>query len=237
MGRTKEEKVHHIFENISDQYDKMNSIISFRQHIRWRQDAMKRLNVEKGKIALDCCCGTADWTIALSRAVGPEGKVYGLDFSKNMLTVGEEKLKENNISNAELIYGNAMELPFSDETFDYVTIGFGLRNVPDYSRVLQEIYRVLKPGGTIACLETSQPMLIGFKQLYYLYFRFIMPFFGKLIAKRYNEYIWLQESARNFPDAKKLAGLFKEAGFTNVTYKLYFGGVAALHLGKKNGEN
>ncbi|WAA10558.1 demethylmenaquinone methyltransferase [Fervidibacillus albus] len=236
MGKTKEEKVHDVFEHISNKYDRMNSIISFRQHIRWRKDAMKRMRVEKGKKALDCCCGTADWTMALSEAVGPSGKVFGLDFSKNMLAVGERKIKEKGISNTTLLYGNAMDLPFDDNTFDYVTIGFGLRNVPDAEKVLGEMYRVLKPGGVVACLETSQPTIIGFKQIYYFYFRYIMPFFGKLFAKSYEQYSWLQESAREFPNAKKLAAMFQNAGFKDVTYKLYFGGVAALHLGYK-GQN
>ena len=130
MQQTKEEKVHHVFEKIYDNYDKMNSVISFQQHIRWRTDTMKRMNVQKGSKALDVCCGTADWTIALADAVGPNGEVIGLDFSENMLKIGEEKVKH--LKQVKLIHGNAMELPFPDNSFDYVTIGFGLRNVPDY---------------------------------------------------------------------------------------------------------
>ncbi|MCU9613709.1 demethylmenaquinone methyltransferase [Caldibacillus lycopersici] len=236
MVQSKEEKVHHVFENISDKYDKMNSIISFRQHILWRKDTMKRMNVQKGKKALDVCCGTADWTIALSKAVGNEGEVIGLDFSENMLKIGKEKLKSQQIENAKLIHGNAMSLPFEDNTFDYVTIGFGLRNVPDYMQVLREMQRVVKPGGLVTCLETSQPTVIGFKQAYYFYFRFIMPLFGKLFAKSYKEYSWLQESARSFPKAKELASLFEKAGLENVKYHLYFGGVAAVHIGQKSEE-
>lgn len=91
---SKEERVLNVFEKIYSNYDKMNSLISFKQHMRWRKDTMKRMNVQKGKIALDVCCGTADWTIALAEAVGEEGKVYGLDFSKNMLKIGEQKIKE-----------------------------------------------------------------------------------------------------------------------------------------------
>jgi demethylmenaquinone methyltransferase/2-methoxy-6-polyprenyl-1,4-benzoquinol methylase len=197
MQQTKEEKVHHVFEKIYDNYDKMNSVISFQQHIRWRSDTMKRMNVQKGSKALDVCCGTADWTIALAEAVGPGGEVVGLDFSKNMLKIGEEKVQH--LKQVELIHGNAMELPFPDNSFDYVTVGFGLRNVPDIMQVLKEMHRVVKPGGQVVCLETSQPTLIGYKQLYYLYFRFIMPLVGKLFAKSYQEYSWLQESARNFP--------------------------------------
>lgn len=233
MEQSKEERVHHVFESIYQKYDKMNSIISFRQHIRWRKDTMNRMNVHKGAKALDVCCGTADWTIAMSKAVGSSGEVIGLDFSENMLKVGREKLAQEQIHNAKLIHGNAMNLPFPDNSFDYVTIGFGLRNVPDYMQVLREMYRVLKPGGTLACLETSQPTMFGFRQIYYFYFHYIMPVFGKLFAKSYEEYSWLQESARAFPNADKLVKMFESAGFVNVMYKKYFGGVAALHLGYK----
>jgi len=233
MEQSKEEKVHRVFENIYQQYDKMNSIISFRQHIRWRKDTMKQMNVQKGTKALDVCCGTGDWTIAMSKAVGENGEVIGLDFSENMLKVGREKLVKEHIHNTKLIQGNAMELPFPDNSFEYVTIGFGLRNVPDYMQVLREMHRVLKPGGVVSCLETSQPTMFGFRQIYYFYFQYIMPLFGKLFAKSYQEYSWLQESARAFPDAKKLATMFEAAGFSHVTYKKYFGGVAALHLGYK----
>jgi demethylmenaquinone methyltransferase / 2-methoxy-6-polyprenyl-1,4-benzoquinol methylase len=233
MQQSKEQRVHNVFEKISDNYDKMNSVISFQQHIKWRMDTMGRMNVQPGSKALDVCCGTADWTIALAEAVGPTGKVTGLDFSQNMLNVGLEKVKELGLEQVTLIHGNAMELPFPDNSYDYVTIGFGLRNVPDYLQVLKEMNRVLKPGGIAVCLETSQPTLIGYKQLYYFYFRFIMPLFGKLLAKSYREYAWLHESARDFPGMRELAKLFEKAGFKEVKYKPYSGGAAAVHIGKK----
>lgn len=233
MQQSKEERVHGVFEKIYENYDHMNSVISFQQHIKWRNDTMKKMNVHLGAKALDVCCGTADWTIALADAVGPEGSVTGLDFSQNMLKIGEEKLRERSLGQATLVHGNAMELPFEDNSFDYVTIGFGLRNVPDYNQVLREMQRVLKPGGIAVCLETSQPTMPGFKHLYRGYFRFIMPIFGKLFAKSYDEYSWLQESAKDFPGMKELARMFSDAGFVNVEYKPYSGGVAAVHIGHK----
>jgi demethylmenaquinone methyltransferase/2-methoxy-6-polyprenyl-1,4-benzoquinol methylase len=231
MVQSKEERVHQVFETIYKKYDKMNSIISFQRHIAWRKDTMKRMNVQKGNQALDVCCGTADWTIALGEAVGIQGKVCGLDFSKNMLSIGEEKIRK--FPQIELIHGNAMELPFAENQFDFVTIGFGLRNVPDYMQVLKEMYRVLKPGGKVVCLETSQPTSAGYKQLYNFYFKNVMPLFGKLFAKSYHEYSWLQESTMSFPDKEKLAEMFKKAGFKNIEIKSYSGGVAAMHLGVK----
>jgi demethylmenaquinone methyltransferase/2-methoxy-6-polyprenyl-1,4-benzoquinol methylase len=180
---------------------------------------------------LDICCGTADWTISLAEAVGPNGKVIGLDFSENMLSIGKKKTVD--YPNIQLIHGNAMELSFPDNSFDFVTIGFGLRNVPDYLQVLKEMKRVVKPNGMVVCLETSQPTLPVFKQCYYFYFRFIMPLIGRAFAKSYKEYSWLQESARDFPGMKELASLFEQAGLTNVKYKAYSGGVAAVHIGYK----
>src|SRR5699024_11043143 len=147
MTQSKEEKVHHVFESIYHKYDTMNSVISLKRHKVWRRETMKIMNVKKGAAALDVCCGTADWTIALAEAVGSTGRVDDLDSSKNMLKVGAEKVKSHGLSQITLRHGNAMELPYDDHTFDYVTIGFGLRNVPDYMQVLCEMYRVCKPGG------------------------------------------------------------------------------------------
>jgi demethylmenaquinone methyltransferase / 2-methoxy-6-polyprenyl-1,4-benzoquinol methylase len=237
MQQSKEERVHEVFENISEKYDVMNSVISFQRHKSWRKYTMKVMDVQPNQVALDVCCGTADWTIALANAVGKNGKVYGLDFSKNMLSVGEQKVKSLGLSQAELIHGNAMELPFEDDTFDYVTIGFGLRNVPDYAQVLREMTRVVKPGGKVVCLETSQPTMPGFNQLFRFYFRFIMPLFGKLFAKSYKEYSWLQESASSFPGMKELARMFEQAGLTNVKVKAFSLGAAAMHLGYKPMDN
>lgn len=231
MAKSKEQHVHEVFESISGNYDKMNSVISFQMHKLWRDDVMKKMNVKKGSVCLDVCCGTADWTIALVKATGGNGIVKGLDFSENMLAVGKKKVLPYDF--VELIHGNAMELPFEDHTFDYVTIGFGLRNVPDYMQVLREMNRVLKPGGMAVCLETSQPEIPGYRQLFRFYFNYIMPLFGKIFAKSYKEYSWLQESANDFPGMKKLAAMFKQAGFEKVTYKGYSGGAAAMHMGFK----
>ncbi|MGK9287409.1 demethylmenaquinone methyltransferase [Staphylococcus warneri] len=230
-NNAKKEQVHTVFQNISKKYDRLNNIISFEQHKVWRKRVMKEMSVKKGSTALDVCCGTADWTIALSKAVGPQGEVTGLDFSENMLEVGKEKTAH--MDNIHLVHGDAMNLPFDDASFDYVTIGFGLRNVPDYLGALKEMARVLKPGGMIVCLETSQPTLPVFKQVYRLYFKFVMPIFGKLFAKSKEEYEWLQQSTFDFPGKEKLKRLFEQAGFSNIKVRSFTGGVAAMHLGYK----
>lgn len=236
MVQPEEDRVHKVFQSISKRYDFMNSLISFGMHKAWRKNAMKRMHIQQGSQALDVCCGTADWTMALGYAVGDNGNVHGLDFSENMLEVAYHKIQKTTLSNVNLIHGDAMALPFADNVFDYVTIGFGLRNVPDRMKVLKEIYRVVKHGGKIACLETSQPTLLGYKQLYALYFHYIMPVLGRWFAKSYKEYTWLQKSAKDFPGSKELADWFRTAGFVDVDVKTYAGGVAALHMGTKQAQ-
>ena len=229
----KETKVHDVFESIASRYDRMNGIISFQLHKRWRKDTMKRMAVPLGAEILDLCCGTGDWAFALNEAVGPIGQVTGVDFSEEMLTVAQEKALKKQQTQILWLTGNAMALSFPNESFDYVTIGFGLRNVADRQQVLAEIHRVLRPSGKIVCLETSQPTLIGWRQLFTFYFHYVMPFFGKLFAKSYQEYSWLQESARDFPDKETLANEFQAAGFGILQVKSYAGGAAAMHMGIK----
>ncbi|MFC4598745.1 demethylmenaquinone methyltransferase [Cohnella hongkongensis] len=231
---SKEERVHGVFEKVYENYDTMNSVISFRLHKLWRKDVMRRMNVEPGAAALDVCCGTGDWSVALAQAVGENGEVVGIDFSENMLSVAKDKGRKAQLDQLKWVHGNAMKLPFEDHRFDYVTIGFGLRNVPDYMTVLKEMHRVVKPGGKVVCLETSQPTLMGYRQLYLFYFRFIMPLLGKILVKRYEEYSWLQQSARDFPGKLQLKKMFREAGFEHVEVKSYAGGGAAMHMGHKS---
>lgn len=231
--KQKEKFVHEVFESIAGKYDLMNSILSFRRHKAWRAFTMKKMDVQEGESALDVCCGTCDWTISIAKQTGPKGMVSGLDFSANMLEVGQEKLYKEKLDYVELIQGNAMELPYDDNTFDYSTIGFALRNVPDVRKVLQEMQRVVKPGGMVVSLELSKPEWPPFRAMYFLYFNHILPFFGKLFANRYKQYSWLPESLKNFPDSKELAAIFEDVGMENVETYLLSGGIAALHIGYK----
>jgi len=234
MCQSKEQRVQQIFDNIYKKYDVMNSLISFRLHKAWRRDIINNLKVEEGAKILDLCCGTAECTIALARKTGPGGKVYGLDFNENMLEVALEKIGKQKLQNIELLCGNAMELPFEDNQFDYATIAFGLRNVADYMQVLREMYRVIRPGGKAVCLETSRPSLPVFRQVSYFYIHMIVPLLGKIFARNcYREYAWLEDSTAVFPDRKELAEMFAEAGFKHVQVKAYCGGVAVMHLGYK----
>jgi demethylmenaquinone methyltransferase/2-methoxy-6-polyprenyl-1,4-benzoquinol methylase len=234
QGEEKAEFVHQVFESIAKDYDRMNTLLSFRRHKAWRKFAMRKMNVKPGETALDVCCGTCDWAIALAKA-SRTGKVTGLDFSQNMLEVGREKLaRENLLSQVELVQGDAMRLPFPDNTFDHATIGFALRNVPDLVQVLNEMKRVVKPGGQVVSLELSKPTWPPFRAVYYLYFERILPWLGKLFAGRYEQYRWLPESLVHFPDYQELAKIMsEEVGLTDVeVYPLTFG-ITALHIGRK----
>lgn len=224
--------MHSVFESIAPKYDKMNDIISFGRHKAWRKFTMKKMNMSPGDTAIDLCCGTCDWTISMAKTSG--GSITGLDFSENMLEIGRRKIAEQGLdSSIVLIQGNAMALPFEDNSFQYATIGFGLRNVPDLRQVLNEMKRVVKPGGMVVCLEVSKPTWHPFKGLYYIYFKHLLPMLGKLIAKRYEQYKWLPESLIQFPGREELAQIFRETGLTEVEAYPLTGGVAALHMGIK----
>src|SRR5699024_1784198 len=154
-NKEKKEQVHNGLQNKYEKYDSLNNIIRYEQHKKKRKSIKKKMNDKDGSKELDFCCGKDDWTISLSKAVGPSGEEIGVDFSENMLEEGKKKTTD--MQNIQLIHGDAMNLPFEDNEFDYVTIGFGLRNVPDYLATLKELNRVLKPGGMVVCLDTSQP--------------------------------------------------------------------------------
>ncbi|KEQ26096.1 demethylmenaquinone methyltransferase [Paenibacillus tyrfis] len=233
MKSNKEQFVHSVFESIAPKYDLMNDILSFRRHKAWRNLTMKKMDVKPGATAIDLCCGTGDWTISLAKASGA-GKIVGLDFSQNMLDVGEEKVKRLGMDKQiKLVQGNAMALPFEDNSFDYATIGFALRNVPDLVKVIEEMQRVVKPGGMVVSLELSKPTWKPFKAIYFFYFQKVLPLLGKLIVKRYEQYKWLPESLKNFPDHKELADIFRKTGLTRVEAYPLTGGIAALHIGIK----
>ncbi|WP_054957127.1 demethylmenaquinone methyltransferase [Paenibacillus dakarensis] len=236
-NKPKEEYVHSVFESIADKYDIMNDITSFRQHKLWRNFAMKKMNIEPGNTAIDLCCGTCDWTISIAQA-SETGHIVGLDFSESMLQVGQQKVNQKGLDNQiTLVQGNAMSLPFDDNSFDYATIGFGLRNVPDYNQVLKEMKRVVKPGGMVVCLELSKVTWQPFKGLYNFYFSKMLPMIGKIIAKRYDQYKWLPESVALFPGREELAEEFRKVGLVQVEAYPLTGGIAALHIGIKESQN
>ncbi|WP_322905568.1 demethylmenaquinone methyltransferase [Paenibacillus campi] len=232
-AKPKEQFVQSVFESIAPKYDMMNDLLSFRMHKTWRKFTMQKMNVQPGDSALDVCCGTCDWTISIAEA-SKTGSIYGLDFSPNMLSVGQTKIDRDGWQdNITLTQGNAMDLPFEDNTFDYATIGFGLRNVPDLEKTLREMQRVVKPGGMVVCLELSKPTWQPFKGIYYFYFQNLLPLMGKMVAKSYEQYKWLPDSLIAFPGREELAAVFRRIGLEQVQAYPLTGGIAALHIGSK----
>ncbi len=228
--------VHDVFSHIAKRYDVMNSVLSFNVHKLWRRFAMRRMLVLQDARCLDVATGTADWAIALAREAGAGGHVVGLDFCREMLEVGERKIAREGLADTvELVHGNAMALPFADDSFDFATIGFGLRNVPDIQHVLREMARVVRPGGMVVSLELSKPDWKPFRALYYAYFYHILPLVGRLAVGRSEPYRWLPESLIPFPDRHGLAGMFVDAGLEQVENHALTGGICALHIGRKPG--
>lgn len=229
----KKESIHSIFENIASDYDWMNWVISLGLHRLWRRRALTKLEIESGARVLDVCCGTGNLTVKLAREVGPEGEVIGVDFSETMLERGVEKVEDLGLNQVVLKQGNALNLKFREGAFDYVTIGFGLRNVTDLQQALGEMKRVAKEGGIIASLELSHPVYKGYRELFNIYVFNVVPWLGKLFTNQYEEYAWLPKSLAEFPDSKKLKEIFRKLGFRQVKTELFAGGAVALHVGKK----
>ncbi len=228
----KQEKVYDVFQEISVEYDKMNDIISLGQHRRWKNTLLERAKSTRPADILDLCCGTGDISFSLAQAV-PGAKVHGVDFSENMLKVARERLEKSGLSNVEFSQGNAMDLSFPDNCFDCVTISFGLRNVADYTKVLQEIFRVLRPGGSLFCLDASYPENKVIRPFFRLYFKYCMPAMGKFFAKSLDEYKWLHDSTEAFLTKVQLRDLFSSIGFGDAGYQSFLFGSAALHWGRK----
>jgi demethylmenaquinone methyltransferase/2-methoxy-6-polyprenyl-1,4-benzoquinol methylase len=211
-----------MFDRISPVYDVMNHAMTAGLDRRWRRLAAETV-VRPGDAVLDACCGTGDLAIAAERA---GGRVTGLDFSEQMLVRARGKS-----DSVEWVLGDVTALPFDDASFDAVTVGFGIRNVPDLEAGLAELARVLRPGGRVACLEITRPegML---KPFFRLWFDGLVPLAGKILPGG-RAYSYLPASVRRFPGPSDLAAAFGRAGFDGVGWKLMGGGIVALHVGTK----
>lgn len=233
MQGDKEAHVHDVFSKIARRYDVMNSVLSFQQHRIWRHFAMGQIPFRQDSQILDVAAGTGAWTFAMAKRIGSEGHVTGLDFTEAMLEVAKKRLvTSSDRDKLTFVHGNAMALPFPDNQFDVTTIGFALRNVPSVQTCLEEMLRVVKPGGAVVSLELSKPDFTPFRKLYYFYFYKILPKIGALVVGD-DAYAWLPESLTDFPDRHRLADMFRQAGMVSVkSYPLTFG-IAALHVGYK----
>lgn len=230
--KSKEEYVHHIFSSIAHRYDLLNTALSFNRDKYWRRFAVEKSGLQAGGTGLDVCCGTGMLALEQARVVGPAGKVVGLDFCENMLAVARQNIARTPYrNNIELVQGNAVDLPFADNTFDCATIGFALRNVPDMAQTIREMARVVKPGGKVVSLELSKPSWPVFKQLYYLYFDYILPVLGRIGVGLDGPYSYLPRSLKSFPHQSEIRDLFARLGLQDACYFELTGGIVSVHVG------
>jgi len=222
-----------MFARIAGRYDLLNHLLSGNTDRRWRRQVAKRLGAALAPDArvLDIACGTGDLALAVLEAA-PGARVVGVDFCRPMLELAARKAGRVG-RRVPFVEGDALRLPFADEAFDGVTIGFGLRNLASVEEGLREIRRVLVPGGAAAILEFSRPVVPGFRALFQFYFSRLLPAVGGLLSGSRSAYEYLPDSVRNFPDQERLAALMREAGFEQVSFENLTGGIAALHVGRR----
>lgn len=226
--------VKQVFDSVAPHYDLMNDLMSMGLHRLWKQAAVSASGVCPGYSVLDVAGGSGDLAYAFARRVGSTGHVYLTDINPSMLQIGRDKLINKGItSTVSYIQMDAEALAFQDNTFDCITIGFGLRNVTQKEKALQSMLRVLKPGGKLIILEFSQPAYAWLNKLYDLYSFKILPKLGHWIAKDADSYHYLVESIRQHPNQDKLAQMLINQGYTKVTYHNLSGGIVALHEGYK----
>ena len=230
-SQNKKNQVKQMFNKIAGQYDFLNRFLTFGIDNIWRKIAVKKIK-NNPKNVLDIATGTADLAIITAKYTNAE--IIGLDISDQMLKVGKEKITNKNLdSRIKLINGDAENLSFNNETFDAITVGFGVRNYENLEKGLKEIYRVIKKGGYVAILEPSYPEKFPLKQLFNFYFETLTPIIGNLISKDYKAYSYLSKSVKNFPSSNNFIDQLKKIGFSKCNhYSLTFG-VVSLYIAIK----
>ncbi|MDH3526190.1 MAG: bifunctional demethylmenaquinone methyltransferase/2-methoxy-6-polyprenyl-1,4-benzoquinol methylase UbiE [Gammaproteobacteria bacterium] len=231
-----EEKAHRVravFDSVVDNYDLMNDAMSLGIHRLWKRLVIDMANIRPGQQVLDLAGGTGDLARLIAARTGPQGKVILSDINHAMIRTGRARLLDNGVAgNLDFIQANAEQLPFADNSFDCITMGFGLRNVTDKQAALDSIYRVLKPGGRLLVLEFSHPVA-ALKPAYDFYSFKILPRLGQLFANDADSYRYLAESIRMHPDQQTLLAMLESAGFEDCSYQNLTGGVVAVHRGFK----
>lgn len=228
----KKVKVEAMFNDIAPRYDFLNHFLSLGIDIRWRKKVRKRIARIKPAQILDVATGTGDLAIELSK-LRPE-KITGIDIAANMLEIGKEKIKARKLDTViELVPGDSEDMPFPDNSFDAVTVAFGVRNFENLQKGLKEMHRVLRPGGMVAILEFSKPKSFPFRQIYNFYFKYILPGLGRAVSKNEEAYTYLPESVSTFPEDKAFINELTEAGYVNASQRRLTMGIATLYLAGK----
>jgi demethylmenaquinone methyltransferase / 2-methoxy-6-polyprenyl-1,4-benzoquinol methylase len=228
----KARRVRAVFDSVADKYDIMNDLMSAGVHRLWKRYTLGQTGLRPGQRALDVAGGTGDLAAGMAGQVGEQGLVVLSDINAAMLEVGRDRLLDRGLlRNVRFSLANAECLPFADETFDCVAIGFGLRNVTDKPAALASMRRVLRPGGRLLILEFSKPTFPGLKPVYDAYSFSVLPWLGARIANDPESYRYLAESIRRFPDQETLLGMMREADLEDCRYENLTGGIVALHKG------
>ena len=225
-----------VFDRVARRYDLMNDLMSAGVHRLWKDAMAARLNPRPGEVVVDCAGGTGDMARRYARMArraqerrgGPDAQVVVVDYNAEMVAAGQER----GFANIHFREANAESLPFENSSFDAYSIAFGIRNVTDVAAALREARRVLKPGGRFLCLEFSRPVTEALRAVYDAYSFKVIPEIGARVANDRESYQYLVESIRRFPDQKTFAGLIGQAGFSQVSWTNFTGGVAALHAGR-----
>jgi demethylmenaquinone methyltransferase / 2-methoxy-6-polyprenyl-1,4-benzoquinol methylase len=221
-----------MFNNIAPKYDFLNHFLSAGIDRRWRKKTIASLKKYNPKTILDVATGTADLAIQ-SLTLNPEN-IIGIDIAEKMLDAGRVKIKKINTENRiQLIAASAEDIPFPDQSFDAVTVAFGVRNFVNLSKGLSEMHRVLKPGGVAAILEFSMPEKFPVKQGYRFYFKFFLPLIGRMVSKSASAYTYLPETIYTFPQGEKFSEIMTNVGFTKVTFRKFTFGIATLYVAEK----
>lgn len=222
-----------IFDDIAKTYDFLNHLLSMGIDVYWRNRLLKRIQNKADLVALDLATGTGDLAITLSKHKHIN-KVLGMDLSKGMVSIGETKVKDKGLDNViNFQIGDACNIPLEDNSFDVVTISFGIRNFPDPKKSLREILRVLKPGGRLLILEFGMPKNFLVNAVYTFYFRYLLPFVGNLVSGHGDAYTYLNKTVEDFAYGQDFADWMKEAGFNNVKFEELTFGISNLYRGDK----
>lgn len=228
----KKEQVEKMFDNIAPRYDLLNRVLSLGIDRWWRYVAINRLKAIQPKTILDVATGTADVAIA-TMSLKPE-KVVGIDISEQMLALGKEKIKLRNLEHIiTLQQADAENIPFEDNSFDAITVAFGVRNFEHLEKGLSELYRVLKPSGKLVVLEFSKPKVFPIKQLFGIYFKYVLPFIGKLVSKDNQAYTYLPESVQAFPEGNVFVQILQQTGFKQTLCTPLTLGISSIYTGIK----
>lgn len=228
----KKQQVTHMFDTISKEYDSLNRVISFGIDVKWRKKVVDIVAKHQPHNILDIATGTGDLAISLTKTTAKE--IIGLDISEGMLDVGRQKISQKQLdSKIKMVVGDSENLPFEDNTFDAITVAFGVRNFENLEKGLAEIYRVLKPKGVFVILETSVPTKSLYKTGYSFYTKYILPTIGKVFSKDRVAYAYLSESASKFPYGEALNNILRQIGFNSVKDMPQTFGVATIYQASK----